>query len=408
MNKENLIQKNYLIYSLILITFLSRLFMVFFLRDTHLENEWQTLLNNLINYKSYSFYTFQEQLIPSAYMPPVYPFFLYIIYLITNILNINFLNTIIFIQILLATYSVYLFYQINLNFFKQKISLINSFIFTLIPLNIYYCGQISSINLQILLSLLFLKFLILLVNKEEIINLIIFSATSGLLILTRGEFILIFILIVSYILFCKKTKLINLVKIFSIIILITSPYVIRNYIHFDQFFFVKSLGYNLWKGNNQLSIVQGYEDLRNLEFNKLNNKLQKIEKNSIYEISRDKVFLDEAIVNLKSNPISYIKLYVKKFFSYYFIDLNSKYPNYYNIFHISPLLLISALSFPGLITFFKEKNFERRSFGLYLISNLVIFSIFFILPRYKLIILPIQIILAANFIIYIVRKYGIK
>ena len=206
MNKENLIQKNYLIYSLILITFLSRLFMVFFLRDTHLENEWQTLLNNLINYKSYSFYTFQEQLIPSAYMPPVYPFFLYIIYLITNILNINFLNTIIFIQILLATYSVYLFYQINLNFFKQKISLINSFIFTLIPLNIYYCGQISSINLQILLSLLFLKFLILLVNREEIINLIIFSATSGLLILTRGEFILIFILIVSYILFCKKTN----------------------------------------------------------------------------------------------------------------------------------------------------------------------------------------------------------
>jgi len=382
--------------------------MVFFLRDTHLENEWQTLLNNLINYKSYSFYTFQNQLIPSAYMPPVYPFFLYIIYLITNFLNISFLNTIIFIQILLATYSVYLFYQINLNFFKQKISLINSFIFTLIPLNIYYCGQISSINLQILLSLLFLKFLILLVNREKIVNLIIFSVTSGLLILTRGEFILIFILIISYILFYKKTKLINLVKIFSIVILITSPYVIRNYIHFDQFFFVKSLGYNLWKGNNQLSIVQGYEDLRNLKFNKLNNKLQKIEKNSTYEISRDKVFLDEAIINLKSNPISYIKLYVKKFFSYYFIDLNSNYPNYYNIFHILPLLLISALSFPGLLTFFKEKNFERRSFGLYLISNLVIFSIFFILPRYKLIILPIQIILAANFIIYIVKKYGIK
>ena len=79
MSKENLIQNNYLIYSLILITFLSRLFMVFFLRDTHLENEWQTLLNNLINYKSYSFYSFQDQLIPSAYMPPVYPFFLYII-----------------------------------------------------------------------------------------------------------------------------------------------------------------------------------------------------------------------------------------------------------------------------------------------------------------------------------------
>jgi len=275
-------------------------------------------------------------------------------------------------------------------------------------MNIYYCGQISSINLQLILSLLFLKYLILFINREKIINLILFSITSGILILTRGEFILIFVLIFFYIFLYKKTKLINLVKIFCIVILITSPYAIRNYIHFDQFFFVKSLGYNLWKGNNQLSIVQGYEDLRNVEFNKLNHKLQKIEKNSTYEISRDKVFLNEAIINLKSNPFAYIKLSIKKFFSYYFIDLNSNYPNYYNIFHILPLLLISALSFPGLFIFFKEKSFAKRSLGLYLISNLLIFSIFFILPRYKLIILPIQLILATNFITYIVKKYGIK
>jgi hypothetical protein len=99
---------------------------------------------------------------------------------------------------------------------------------------------------------------------------------------------------------------------------------------------------------------------------------------------------------------------MRKFFSYYFIDLKSVYPNYYNIFHFLPLLFISALSFPGLFTFFREKNLEKRSLGLYLISNLLIFSIFFILPRYKLIILPIQLILAANFITYIVKKYGIK
>ena len=408
MKKENLIQNNYLIFSLILITFLSRLFMVFFLRDTHLENEWQTLLNNLINYKSYSFYTFKDQLIPSAYMPPAYPFFLYLIYLVTNFLNIGLLNTVIFIQILLSTYSVYIFYQINLNFFFKKVSLFNSFIFSLIPLNIYYCGQISSINLQLLLSLLFLKFLILFINKEKIINLIIFSVISGLLILTRGEFILIFILTVLYILLCKKIKLLNLIKISLIVILITSPYVIRNYIHFGQFFFVKSLGYNLWKGNNNLSTVQGYEDLRNLEFSKINNKLKMIEKNSTYEIARDKVFLGEAVSNIKEKPFVYIKLYIKKLFSYYFIDLNSNYPNYYNIFHILPILLLSIFSFPGIFTFLGEKSFEKRSLGLYLISNLLIFSIFFILPRYKLIILPIQLILAANFITYIMKKYGIK
>jgi len=39
--------------------------------------------------------------------------------------------------------------------------------------------------------------------------------------------------------------------------------------------------------------------------------------------------------------------------------------------------------------------------GIYLFFNLLIFSVFFIIPRYKLIILPIQIILAVYFILYV-------
>ncbi len=408
MNVKNFIKRYDLLVWLLVFSLALRLITIYFVRDTHLDNEWQILVNNLVNYKSYSFYTFDNQLVPSAYMPPMYAFFIYLIKIVTSFNEVNLVYSIIFIQIVFSIYSIYLFYQISQNFFSNKISLISAFIFSAIPLNIYSCGQISSINLQIILSLLFLKYLIKLKNQDRFLNIIPFSIFSGLLILTRGEFILIFILIIIFAFFTKKVNFSNLIKIFIIASLIVSPYVVRNYINFDQIFIVKSLGYNLWKGNNQFSQAGGYENLKKIEFKKLNDQLNILDKNQFYEINRDKIFLNEAINNLQKNSFHYLKLFFEKLFSYYFIDLNSKYPNYYNYFHILPILIISILSFPGLFTFYQNDKLARKYIVLYLFINLIIFSVFFILPRYKLIILPVQIILAVHFIVYIMRKYVSK
>tara|TARA_B100000029_G_scaffold512920_2_gene610908 strand:- start:1598 stop:2824 length:1227 start_codon:yes stop_codon:yes gene_type:complete len=408
MNKKKYIKIPYLLSVLILFSFFVRLISTQFLSDTYIENEWQVLLENLINYKTYSFYKFGDQLVPSAYMPPMYVFFLYIIKIVTSFEQAKLLNTIIFIQIIMSVYCVYIFYQINKNFFTEGLSIINSFVFSLIPLNIYYCGQISSINLQIILSLLFLKILLLLIKEINLKNIILFSVTSSFLILTRGEFILIFLLCLCYIIFFKKIKITDSIKIVIIVLLIISPYVIRNYIQFNQFFIVKSLGYNLWKGNNQLSVAEGYENLNDDKFKKLHDKIKNVEKNKTYEVNRDQIFLNEALNNLSEEKLKYTKLFFKKIISFYFIDFNSSYPNYYNIFHFIPILLVSLLSFPGLLVFFNDKEMKSKLLGLYLFSNIFIFSIFFILPRYKLIILPIQIILAASFITYIMKKYGTK
>ena len=94
-----------------------------------------------------------------------------------------------------------------------------------------------------------------------------------------------------------------------IVFLIISPYVVRNYIHFNEIFIVKSLGYNLWKGNNQLSLVEGYENLNNIKFTDLKDKIDNLKKNDLYEINRDKVFLNEASANLSTNPTKYFTLF---------------------------------------------------------------------------------------------------
>ena len=202
----------------------------------------------------------------------------------------------------------------------------------------------------------------------------------------------------------KKINITNSIKIVIIVFLVISPYVIRNYIHFNQVIIVKSLGFNLWKGNNQLSQVAGYGNFTIDEFENLNYKVNNIEKNKYYEINLDNIFLDEAINNLQKNPIRYIKLFFKKLFSFYFIDLKSSYPNYYNLFHIIPIIILSLLSFPSLFVLFRTNKFENKCLGLYFFSNLIIFSIFFILPRYKLVIMPIQIILSVYTLSYIIKK----
>ncbi len=182
-------------------------------------------------------------------------------------------------------------------------------------------------------------------------------------------------------------------------------------------FVVKSIGFNLWKGNNELSTIEGYGDFnldfyemyeadlsKNLNFKNLNDEIKLLNKDKFYELNKDKIFLKQAIKNLKEEPFFYFKLFFEKVFSFYFINFNSTHTHYYNIFHFLPILLISIISLPGLILALKEKQFKMGYLNIYLILTIIIFSVFFILPRYKLIIIPIQIILMIYFLQYIFKK----
>jgi len=138
MTKAKINSSIYSLTLLIVLTFLFRIVAVYFIEEMNVDidlsskyvNEWNILLQNLIKFKSYSFYTFEGELIPSVYMPPMYPFFLYLIKVFTSFEGKNLLNAIFIAQIVLSTYSIYLFYQINQNFFSNNISLINSAVFS--------------------------------------------------------------------------------------------------------------------------------------------------------------------------------------------------------------------------------------------------------------------------------------
>ena len=118
----------------------------------------------------------------------------------------------------------------------------------------------------------------------------------------------------------------------------------------------------------------------------------------------DKIFLERAINFISENPGRYIKLYFKKILSFLFVDIESSYPGYYSPLNIIPKLLLSITSLISIVIFFNFRVNLYNYFVLYYFLNIGLFSFFFILPRYTLSILPIQIILS----VFLIKKINTK
>ena len=108
--------------------------------------------------------------------------------------------------------------------------------------------------------------------------------------------------------------------------------------------------------------------------------------------------------NIKEDPTRYLISYLKKIFSYIFIDLNSTQPNYYNPSHYLPILLIAITSSIG-IFLSNKKSYHLNYLILIYAFYITVIPIFAVLPRYKLYIIPLQIIFSFIFINFIKEKY---
>ena len=392
-------QETYLLIFLFLFSFFIRVSSIFIFGDTSLENEWEIMVNNLVNYGKLSLFNFGDFFVPNVFMPPLYAFYLYF-FKVFNFSNEIYILVVLFSQCILSSFSVVIFYIINKLFFSKKINIFGTLIFSLFPLHIYACSQISSAILPSFLMVMFFYFFFKMVKKNNLFNICFLSLTSGLLMLLRGEFIALFLLSILYMALFLKINLKSVIMIILLTGVVISPYLIRNIVLLDTITITKSIGYNLWKGNNSNSTVEGNTTL---DLN-LSKKINRVPKDKYYDINADKVFLNEGLQNIKNNPTRYFNLYLKKIFSFIFIDINSTYPNYYHPLHYLPVLLIGITSIIGIIL--SNKNSYQINFLiLFFIANITIVSIFFILPRYSLPIISLQIIFSNIFFEYIKNNF---
>ena len=117
----------------------------------------------------------------------------------------------------------------------------------------------------------------------------------------------------------------------------------------------------------------------------------------------DDNFKKRAINNIKNDPLYYFNLYLKKLFSFVLYNYNSNYPNYYNPLVVAPEIIYSFLGLIGFIINLINKKKLYKVTILYLFYMFLI-PTFFILPRYKLFILPLIIIFIGIFIKYILSN----
>ena len=382
---------------ILFISIIARVFAIIFFRDVEVDNEWGILLKNLEENNILSVHSVQGVPVPNIFMPPLYPLFLFSIKIFFNSLE-PFLWSIQFIQLLLGVISIYLTNKILLQFFSEKLSAIGTLIFSLFPMNVYAVSQISSIILQIFLLNVFLYSYIKLFKKITNKHIIIFSLFSGLLILLRGEYFIFVILSLIY-LYLNQKQIIKILIISMVTLLIVSPYLYRNYNIFGVITITKSAGYNLLKGNHPRTKVEGVGMFSNIEkvIPEVKTQLEDLKSKGPaqnYDLLQDKILMEQAIIFIKDNPLRYINLYIKKFLAFMFFDLSATYPNYYSPMHIIPKVLIALSSFIGIILAFRLSVSISNYFILFYLANIGLFSIFFILPRYSLSLLTIQIILS--------------
>ena len=311
LNKYNLIN-NKEIYTLILLILFSisiRIPFVALYGDGGLQNEWNALIFNLVEYKQlgwvncqFAYYTtkvcFEEGvLLPNLWMPPLYAYYLYF-FKFLNLSEQNYILLILSSQIFIGAISVAAFYKINKIFFSNKLSLYSSLLFSIFPLYIYASVQISSISLQVFLTVLFFYFFFQLVEKRNLLSIVFFSFTAGLLILLRGEFYAILILTIFYLFFIK----INIKKILLVVLITSitiSPYLIRNVLIFEEITMMKSFGYNLWKGNHPYAMKNSLAAGSEIVDEDFQKQLDEVPRDKFLRFNFEKLYLDKAVKNIK-------------------------------------------------------------------------------------------------------------
>lgn len=390
-------KKNFIIF-LITLTIL-KIVLAFFYGDTVYEYEWGIIVKNLLSDFSFSYHEIDGKKIPSAYMPPLYAYFLYSISLL-GFSEFVTVKLVLLFQCILSSISVFYFFKILKIYFEKKYSIIFSIIYFLIPINFYSATQVSSVTCQTVIFILFLYYYLSASSNLDYFKVGIFSGFASLI---RGEFWLLFLILIFYKIIIKNINIKQILITIFLTVLIISPTLVRNYISFEELVLTKSSGYNLWRGNSISTNING-EIIETMEIKekkiKLKNDLNNSKNINKYEIYLDELYFQIAKKNILSDPLKYLIHYINKFFAFLIFNPSSDYPNYYNLLVVIPEILISLFAIMGIIQniLSKKINYEILIVTFF---YLMLIPAFFILPRYKLFIYPMYIIFSCYFFTFL-------
>ncbi|MED5476209.1 MAG: glycosyltransferase family 39 protein [Candidatus Neomarinimicrobiota bacterium] len=395
------------------IAFSLRIFAAIFFGDKILDHEFDVLARNFVNGFGYSYWSLLENgeltnkyapeallHLPSAYMPILYPLLVTLFVYVFGYNSASVFLLLAFQSFLGAINCLMIGKIFEEKFNKKSFSLI--YLTAFFPLHIFMSTQISASTVYVFLISCVLLFYHRLLKFRDIKHSIFLGISLGLLTLSRADAILIIPAIIILLTFIHRNISSKYTLVFALSsLLIIAPLSVRNYNTFGFFYpLTISGGLNLWLGNNddatgsRMNYVVPYKPIPKT----IQDQIQSLKVDENYEVALDNIYKEEAKQFIINNPLKSVKLSIKKiiFFWVHIYDERVKYPLMNNILYWGPWIILLPFFMFG----FRDiiKDFKSHDLEIFLILYFTfIYSVFFVLPRYRLIVLPIYLILSMKF-----------
>lgn len=383
---------------IILVLFFIALFLrviyIFTLNNTDIgtwdEEGWE-IAKNLVEGKGYKMWCGVGDLYSGR--PPIFPLFLAGIFII---FGQNIIITKIFLAVFNSLICLVIF-SLGKKIFNQKVGLMAMAVSAVYPPFIYWGGQPTQETLTILFLALATLFLLKIEEKEKMFLYAILSGVFlGMLVMTRSMAYVLIFLFPLWSLFLFKNRKQGLIAAYLVllpVILIISPWVIRNYkIHHTILLASTEGGMTFYAANNPDVLTKGGGD-----FYVLGISTKEVE--NLSEIESDKYFYKKGLDFIRANPMIYLRLVFERLIRFWrFFPHLTSLPDSYKPIHIVLLLItdtpIILLGFWGLIMLYKIEKKQAFLLILIFLNFMIISMLIRSSIRYRAPIMPYLIILA--------------
>lgn len=335
---------------------------------------------------------------------PLFPIFLSILYEIFG----DCLFFVRFTISVLGALNCLLIYYIAKNLSGQRLAIYSGLIATAYPNLFYWSGFLLTETISITFFLTSIYLMLKYIRNQQKIEAAFVGMFLALSALSKGMFIIVFPLLLVWIIYfywnVKKIMFTAICYIFLPLIIVLSPWTIRNYVILNKFVPIATNGGSGFYGaNNPLSLNKDIRGLGQWDSHAAEKLLPETKNMSVVESDRYKYRkgLEWVVHSLKKEPLKFLELELWKVQKAWFPRIWGRSSNAKIVFSFS-YLLVSVLGIFGIILSLKE----RRKYSLFyviLLSHLLITLIFFGGMRFRAPFDPILIIFSAMAIDYIYR-----
>jgi len=366
--------------------------------NTGLYYEYAEIARNIVDGYGYSWNWYKMiPTQPTAILTPLYTYFLALfIYLFDEPAKCIYV-----VQSLLNALVIIPGYFIGRLLGQTKNGIVLAFLVGIFPEIAFMPSRMAAETITIVLVFysiyLYLKYKNLLLSEGKIAGFIVLGVVLGLTTLAKANTAFVFLACFVGLLFISTKKSIWLKAAFVLGLTFTitlSPWLIRNYLVFDKPVFRTMYGFNLWRGNHPGASGTGRLNSGQISEASLDPDYQKYidDNHPGTELEIDKFYQDEAMKFIREDPNRYIWLTTKRMA--YFLIIDPTHPLTRNALYIGGYLFVVIFGIWGGIILKRRKQFDRFYFLAPAIAMIFYIPVI-ILPRYRLILIWILLILAS-------------